>query len=46
MHVLSASYQKGIGNISSENEYWLNEGKEGLKQSDTQKFNEIFDMIE
>ena len=41
MHVLSASYQKGIGNTSEENEYWLNEGKIGLQQSDAEKFNEI-----
>lgn len=41
MHVLSASYQKEIGNTSEENEYWLNEGKEGLRQSDSIKFNKI-----
>lgn len=45
MYILQSSYQKNIGNISEENNYWFTKGCTGLKFSDDINFNEIFKSL-
>lgn len=45
MYILQSSYQKNIGNISEENNYWFEKGCTGLKFSDDISFNKIFNAL-
>ncbi len=45
MYVLQSSYQKSIGNISEENEYWFTKGCTGLEFSDKKEFIKVFDEL-
>jgi hypothetical protein len=41
MFLMQASYQKSIGNNSSETEFWFNKGIRGLSFSEEELFNKI-----